>query len=249
DHAPTAANRFRNQIFRARAVRTIVRGKDDFAFFARERANRFAVQPRMALRAVEVDDKPRNRGGEERRPECRRPLTRQEKGAEIIPTVRLQRRLQASEITAIARRNAIATVLAGDDNAISQVGVAPPPLQRGQLPEHRAGAFAPFLAERREVRIALVEAPAHPDDETVAFVADEVARHADGQLASHRGVERDQHALGGFGETRGRRYHAVDYGLSVFRLAGLEEGRVVSGLDEIAFGIDAKQPSRLTFQR
>jgi hypothetical protein len=105
--------------------------------------------------------------------------------------------------------------------------------------------FAPASVQRREVRVAVVEAAPHAHFEAVALVADEVDRHADRKIAAHRRIERHQHALRGVRELGRARDHAVDDRLAVLGLAGLEIRRVDAGLDEIAFGIDAEQAHRL----
>src|SRR5258706_7358290 len=60
------------------------------------------------------------------------------------------------------------------------------PHERRQFSEYLAGAFAPAAMQRREILVALIEATAHPDLQTVSLVADEVDRHADREIAAHR---------------------------------------------------------------
>jgi hypothetical protein len=75
----------------------------------------------------------------------------------------------------------------------------------------------------------------------LSFVADQVDGHADGQVAAHGRVKRDQHAFGRFGKAGGRRDHAIDDGFTVFGFARLEKRGVEPGFDEIALGVDPEQ--------
>src|SRR3954471_13938393 len=113
------------------------------------------------------------------------------------------------------------------------------------MAKHVSRAFAPVMTERREIRIPIVEADAFVDAKTVPLVTDQIDRHAHRKVAAHREIERYQHALDGVGERRDRSDHAVDDRLAVLGFAGLEVWRVAARLDEIAFGIDAKEPWRL----
>src|SRR5512132_1597911 len=70
------------------------------------------------------------------------------------------------------------------------------PVELGKLREHFPRAFAPRLAECVEIRVVTLETPPAPHLEAVALIAQEVDGHADADVASHRGVERHQHALG-----------------------------------------------------
>src|SRR5258706_9588195 len=126
------------------------------------------------------------------------------------------------------------------------IGADALPLQLGQMTEYLSRAFAPFVAERREIRISVIEPAPHPDLEAVLLIADQVDRHAYRQVAAHGRIERHQHALRGVCERRGSRNYAVDDRLAVLGLAGLKVRRVEAGFDEIALGVDPEQPWRLT---
>src|SRR6266567_2298348 len=95
------------------------------------------------------------------------------------------------------------------------------PRQFRQLREYPARAFAPGVAERREIRVVLLEAAAHVDDEAIALVADQVDGHADGKIASHCRIERNQDALGRIGQVGFWADDPVDDRLSILRFARL----------------------------
>src|SRR4029450_5597786 len=120
----------------------------------------------------------------------------------------------------------------------ASIAVCRLPDELRQLAEHLARALAPFVAEGGEIRVAMVEAAPSLYFERVAFVANEVDRHAYREVAAHRRIERYQHAFGGVRKGRCARDHAVDDRLPVLGLAGLEEGRVGARFDEIALGVD-----------
>ena len=58
-----------------------------------------------------------------------------------------------------------------------------------QLPEHLADAIPPFLAQRAEIHIILLEAVTHADFQSVALVTHEVDGHAYRKIAAHGGVK------------------------------------------------------------
>ena len=81
-------------------------------------------------------------------------------------------------------------------------GRSPP--QLGQMAKHLARTFTPFVAQCSEIGVALIESPPPLHFQTVAFVAQEVDRHAHRQVAAHGGIERHQHTLRGVGKGRVR---------------------------------------------
>src|SRR6185312_9869194 len=119
------------------------------------------------------------------------------------------------------------------------------PPQLGQVAKHLPHTFAPFVAERGEIGVPLIESPPPLHFEAVPFVANQVDRHAHRQIAAHSRIERHQYTLCGVCKGRMLRNYAVENRLSVLGLTGLQEGCIDPGFDEIALGIDPEQPYRL----
>src|SRR6266851_4120661 len=113
------------------------------------------------------------------------------------------------------------------------------------MTEYRSRAFAPFVAQRGEIRISFVEPAPHPDLEAVMLVANEVDGHAYRQVAAHGRVEWRQHTLRRVNKGSRTGDHAVDDRFAVFGFAGLQVRCVEAGFDEIALGVDPKEPQRL----
>src|SRR5690606_1805893 len=105
--------------------------------------------------------------------------------------------------------------------------------------------LAPAGADRREVRVVLVDAHALVGAQPVALVDEQVQRQADSEVRLHGRVHRHQGALGGLRERGRRRQHAVEDGLAVLAFAGLEKAGLAGGLDEVAGRIDQEEPRRL----
>src|SRR6478609_8796986 len=132
-------------------------------------------------------------------------------------------------------------------NLAARAGDAALPAYIGQIAEHAAHPVAPLTAERGEIRIARVEAPPPIQLELILLVLDEIDRHGNAQVAAHGGVERHQDAFTGVRQAGARVDHAIDDWFAVLGFTGLKERRARAGLDEIAFGIGAKQPRRFAF--
>ena len=103
--------------------------------------------------------------------------------------------------------------------------------------------LAPALVQGREVSVAFGKTASHSDFEAVTFVADEVDRHANRKAAAHRRVERHENTLCGVRKVCRTHDDAVDERLAVLGFTGLNIGCVDTGLNEVAFSMDAEQAS------
>ena len=97
-------------------------GEYSFPLFPRKNADWVTMEPWMTDRAIQIHQETGDRGGNERRLERRRELPGHREGAKIVSRVRPQRPLQPAKKPAIARRDAIAAMLARDDEGVSQRG-------------------------------------------------------------------------------------------------------------------------------
>ena len=154
----------------------------------------------MADGSIQVNEQTAYGGGHQRRCKCRCQRSCHDERAGVEATVGVQQRLMGVKQVAIRRGNPVAAVLASDHEAMnrhSPLRVHPSPrspracsvaspVQVGQSAEHLSRAFSPLLAERAEIRIPLVEAATHSHFKTVPLIADQIDRHADGQIAAHR---------------------------------------------------------------
>src|SRR5882757_6896931 len=97
--------------------------------------------------------------------------------------------LAATPSSAGQRRPAAKTMPSQVMMKVSIVPTTSPP-QLGQVAKHLPHTFAPFVAELGEIGIPLIESPPPLHFEAVPFVADQVDRHTDRQIAAHGRIER-----------------------------------------------------------
>src|SRR6187549_1619861 len=90
------------------------------------------------------------------------------------------------------------------------------PVYVRELAKYAANPFAPLLAQRRKFGITGLEATPVRDPQTVLFVLHQVDRHRYRKIAPHRRIERNEHTLGGVGQTRFGVDDTVDDRFAVF---------------------------------
>ena len=112
---------------------------------------------------------------------------RHDQRAGIVAAVGVEQRPLPAKQPPIGRGNPVAAMFAGDEEGVDRRGRSP--AQLGQLAKHLSRALAPFVAERGEIGVAVVESAPLLHFEAVALVADEVDRHAHRQVAAHRRIE------------------------------------------------------------
>jgi hypothetical protein len=92
--------------------------------------------------------------------------------------------------------------------------------------------------------IAGVEAATHPHFKTVTLIADQINRHANGQIAAHRCIEGDEDTFCCTIQKGRAGGDSIDDWLPVFGFPGLEVRRLKACLDKVALRLEPEQAWR-----
>ena len=130
----------------------------------------------VADRAIEIDKQTAGSRRHQRRRKGTGECLRHDQRPGIVATVGIQQRPLPPKQTPIGRGYAVTAMFTGDDEGIHRDN--PSPLQIGQMAKHLPHTFAPFVAKGGEIGIPLIESPPPLHFEAVAFVANQVDRHA-----------------------------------------------------------------------
>jgi hypothetical protein len=187
DHAPATRHRLPDETLDVRAIGPVMLLDDLRAESCGRTPRRRREELRMPDRTIEVDKQTAGRRSHERRPE--RPGQRlcHDQRTGIVTAVGLQQRSSPAKEPSIGRRYPVAAVFTRDEKRVHRHDRSP--LQLGQLAKHLSRAFAPFMAERSEICVSLIEVASFLHFEAVLFVAKQVDRHSNRQVASHGQIE------------------------------------------------------------
>ena len=187
DYPPAARHGLPHAKLNLRAIRPVMLFDNLRAQLRRHAARGRREEIRVANRAIEVDQEATHGRGYDRRPKGLGQRPGYGKRTGIVPAVGVQQRLPPPKEPSIGGRYAVAAVLTGDEEGVDRCDRLP--LQFGQLAKYLSRAFAPFVAQRREICVSVVEPPPPPHFEAVSFIANQVDRHTYRQVAAHGRIE------------------------------------------------------------
>jgi EAL domain-containing protein (putative c-di-GMP-specific phosphodiesterase class I) len=114
-----------------------------------------------------------------------------------------------------------------------------------QLAEHLLQCESPARADHLEVVVVEIDADVRGEPELVAPHDGEIKGRAHGEIRADGRVHGHERAFGRLSEAARARDHPVDDGLAILRFPYLEVGRLARGFDEVAGGVDVKEPRLL----